>query len=190
MESRERAVALRKKGMTYKEISSTLDGAVSVDWCKRNLKGVPIPEPTLDECTQELITLASRPEGCSSYEAAGVVFKYHKNATMEKVRTMKKKAKKLNTECLFRPDWLDTNQPTLSHNAINAYALHLMDEIDNLVRHYTDTFPSTSSNAVRYELLKLSCSRLISKEPLALHISKNEKIAEELEKRVRTSLPT
>lgn len=33
MDVKEQAVALRKQGLTYAQISSSLNGALSVDWC-------------------------------------------------------------------------------------------------------------------------------------------------------------
>lgn len=43
-ELKERATALRKQGLTYLQISSALDGAFSVDQCKKYLRGVK-PDP-------------------------------------------------------------------------------------------------------------------------------------------------
>src|SRR4030066_398208 len=73
---KEQATTLRQQGMTYAEISSALDGVVSVDWCKKNLKGVTKPKP-VDTCVEEIIALGLRPQGVTDYEATGIVFKYH-----------------------------------------------------------------------------------------------------------------
>lgn len=175
----EQASALRRQGYTYPEISSALNGAVSVDWCKRNLKGVKGKKKE-DPCVSELIKAGTTDIGCSDYEAVGIVFKHYEGADMQKVRSLKSKAKQLNSKCVFRPDWMDPKQPVESHKAINAYALHLMDEIDNLVRHYKESFPDVRENSVRYELLKLSCSSLVSPEPLAKHIGRNEQAVEDM----------
>lgn len=40
MELKEKALELRKSGLTYSEISSALNGAFSVDQCKKLLKGI------------------------------------------------------------------------------------------------------------------------------------------------------
>lgn len=37
MELKQKAIDLRKQGLTYAQISSTLDGAVSVDWFMNKL---------------------------------------------------------------------------------------------------------------------------------------------------------
>ena len=43
-ELKEEAISLRLSGLTYPEISSTLNGALSIDQCKRLLKGIkPLP---------------------------------------------------------------------------------------------------------------------------------------------------
>lgn len=176
---REKAIELRKQGLTYPEISSTLNGAVSVDWCKRNLKGIK-GEKKEDPCITELIKAGTSESGCSDYEAVGIVFKHYEGADMQKIRAIKAKAKKIESKCVFRPDWLDPQKPAESHKAMNAYALHLMDEIDTLVRHYKESFPSTREASIRYELLKLSCSSLVSPEPLAKHIGRNEQAVEDM----------
>lgn len=41
---KEQAIALRKQGLTYPEISSSLNGAFSIDMCKKYLRGIkPAP---------------------------------------------------------------------------------------------------------------------------------------------------
>lgn len=181
------AVILRQRGLTYKAISEQLGGVVSVDWAKRNLKGIkPASTPTpSDPCVDELISLATRPEGCTDYEARGVIYKHNEGANSGRVSYLKRRARKKNKACLFRPDWIDTSQPSLSHKAINAYALHLQDEVDRLVMEYVERFTLSSPEAVKYELLKLSHSDIVSKEPLSKRVQKNEEIAEELEIRLR-----
>ena len=184
----EEAKKLRLEGLTYKQISESI--GVSVDWCKKRLKGVkPEQKQETDVCVLELVAIASRPEGCTDYEARAVVFKYYENATEDKVRYIKKKAIKHDSKCLFRPSWIDTAQPTESHKALNAYATHLADEIDHLVEQYLERFPNSNKWALKYELLKLSCSSQISKEPLSKRIARNELIAEELSNRVAPTTP-
>lgn len=189
-EIKQQAIELRQQGKTYPEISSALDGAVSVDWCKKNLKGVVIlkqRETLYDLCLVELISLATRPEGCSDTEARDVVLKHHPEASYEKICYLKKRSKALNSGCLYRPDWIDPSSPKESHEAINAYAIHLMDEIDNLVSSYLQSFPQSSEWAVKYELLKLTCPSLISSQPLSKRIVRNESVAEALEDRISPS---
>lgn len=169
---KEQAVLLRQQGFTYPQISEHLNGALSVDWCKRNLKQVKIPVVE-DKCLNEVIRLATRPEGVSVYEANGVIIKHNqdKQLSKEKMRQIRDKAKAKNPDCLFRPAWVSTEKPEDSYQAFCAYLIHIQDELDNITRWYCDTFPDTQPSSVRYELLEyikpskdgMSLSRRISR---------------------------
>lgn len=179
MEIKEQAVLLRQQGMTYAEISSSLDGAVSVDWCKKNLKGVTKTKAS-DKCAEEIIALGSRPSGITEYEATGIIFKHHANASKDKIRYIKDKAKE-NKDCIIHSGWIDTMKPNQSHKSMNAIVLHLMDQVDLLVEDYTEMYPSTNKWAVRHEMLKLAFSNKMPGEPLSSRLLKNEMLAERLE---------
>lgn len=183
MSVREQAESLRKQGMTYAQISSALDGAVSVDQCKRWLKGVGKPKEN-DQCLTELIALGCRPEGVTEYEATGVIFKYHPNANKNKVRYIKDKAKELEPKVIIHTGWIDTMKPSDSHKSMNAFVLHLMDQVDLMVEDYTEMYPNSNKWAVKYEMLKLAFSNKISPEPLTSRVYKNEVLAGLLEDRI------
>lgn len=180
---KERALELRKKGLTYKEISSALDGAVSVDWCKRNLKSVQ-KEKITDACIQELIKEATKPEGISVYEANAIIYKHNQNKALSKdaVSNLRKKAKRTNEDCVFRPAWLDPVKPQDSYKTMFAYIDHLINEVENVVRWYCDTYPLTNPSAVRYELTKYLFPK-ISGETLAGRTMRTEDIVETLASR-------
>lgn len=180
---KEKAISLRKEGMTYPEISSALDGAISVDWLKRNLKGVAKGDKQ-DACLDELIQLATRPEGVSVYEANGVIMNHNKDNPLSKdqIRYIRTRAKVRNPDCLFRPAWISTTAPADSFQSFCAYLLHMQDEIDNLVRWYCDTYPDTSPQAVKYELLEY----LKPESRVSGRIDKAEKMIEVLESRKAT----
>ena len=89
---KEKAIELRQQGLTYREISQLLNGAVSVDQCKRWLKGVCKSKPN-DACVEELVALGSRPEGITEYEATGIIFKYHPDFKEEDITNIKKEIK-------------------------------------------------------------------------------------------------
>ena len=174
-EVREKAISLRQQGMTYPQIVSALDGAVSVDWCKRNLKGLSkgsTEEGHSDELMlKELIQLATRKEGVSVYEANGVIMKHSKaRLTSVHISNIRAKAKRRNPECLFRPDWVSLEHPSDSYQSLCAYVLHLQDEVDNIVRWYCDTYPEVSPHSVKWELL--STLNLVPKERALQHVSK------------------
>lgn len=180
---REKAESLRQKGHTYKEISQLLNGAVSVDWCKRNLKEVK-KEKLTDACIEELILKATRPEGITVYEANSIIFKHNKdkNLSKDQIKNIRKKASTSNTDCLFRPAWVSPTAPVESYKTFLAYASHLIDELDNMTRWYCDTYPNTNQGAVRYELTKHLFPK-ISAEPLHGRMMRTEVVIEELESR-------
>lgn len=180
-EVKEQAESLRKQGMTYPQIFDQLQGVVSVDWLKRNLKHVPKGQQE-DSCLSELIQLATRPEGVSVYEANGVIMKHNKDKRLSKdqLRYIRNKAKARNGECLFRPDWVSTSSPSDSFKAFCSYVVHMQDEIDNLVRWYCDSFPDTSPSSVKYELLEY----LKPESKIFGRIDKAEKAVETLEQRL------
>lgn len=175
---------LRHEGKTYKEISQLLDGAVSVDWCKRNLKGTKQKESNQD-CLNEIIEQGLRPRGVTEFEATGIVFKHYPSANTDKIRYLKRRAKELEPNILIRKDWIDFEKPNECHKSLNAFTLHLMDTVDQLVEDFCESYPNSNPWAVKHEMLKLSFSSKISKEPLAARIHKNEILAEVLEDRMQ-----
>lgn len=73
MELKQKASDLRKQGLTYAQISSSLDGALSIDWCKRNLKGVKAQDRyTL--LYEQALTLSKRQEGVTDKELSNLAF--------------------------------------------------------------------------------------------------------------------
>lgn len=182
---KEQAVALRKQGLTYVQISSSLNGALSVDQLKRLLRGTTKPK-VIDKCVEEIIALGCRPQGVTDYEATGIVYKYHSNANKDKVRYLKDKARE-NKDCIIHSGWIDTMKPNDSHKSMNAIVLHLMDQVDLLVDDYMEMYPTTNKWSVRHEILKLAFSNKISGEPLTSRVYKNELLAELLEDRYKTA---
>lgn len=185
MSLKEQAESLRKQGMTYKQISRTLEGAVSVDWCKRNLKGAEggSKERINPECVDEIIKLGERPQGVMHYEANAIIKKYYPEANDYKLRYVRGKAKASNANCIIHAGWIDHMKPNESHKAINAFALHLMDEIDSMVDDYMFSYPNANRWSVRYEVLKLALDQSISKEALRSRVYTNELLAEAMETR-------
>jgi hypothetical protein len=176
---KEEAIALRKQGLTYKQISEKLNGVVSVDWLKRNMKGIAKDE---DACTSELIKLATRPEGVGVYEANGIIMSHNKDKklSVDQIRYIKDKAKAKNSYCLFRPDWVSASSPSESFQSLCAYIIHMQDEIDNMVRWYCDTYPDTKPEAVKYELMEY----LKPQSRVQGRIDRAEKVTEILKGRI------
>lgn len=182
---KEKAESLRKQGMTYKQIVEKLDGAISVDWCKRNLKGVEgnTRERIDPKCVDEIVLLGERPQGVLYYEANAVIMKYYPEANDYKLRYVRGKAKAQSNNCIIHNGWIDHMKPNESHKAINAFALHLMDELDSMVEDYMFSYPNATKWSVRYEMLKLALDQSISKESLNNRVYTNELLAETMETR-------
>ena len=185
------AIRLRQLGHKYKEISQLLDGKVSIDWCKKNLKEVKTPAVEDDQCLLDVIELAIRPEGVSVYEANGVIIRHSKAAgvevSKEQMRQIRDKAKTRNPECLFRPAWVSTEKPTESYKAFCSYLLHLQDEMDNIIRWYCDSFPEAQQSSVRYEILEY-LKPTKDGESLSRRISRTEELCEQMEERLLKNL--
>lgn len=96
---------------------------------------------------------------------------------------MKDKAKEMEPKCLIHSGWIDPMMPRDSHKAMNAFVLHLMDHVEELVEDYRELYPNTNEWAVKHEMLKLAFSSKISPESLGTRLSRNEKLAETLEDR-------
>ena len=185
------ATRLRQLGHKYKEISQLLNGKVSIDWCKKNLKEVKTPAVEDDQCLLDVIELAIRPEGVSVYEANGIIIRHSKAAgvevSKEQMRQIRDKAKTRNPECLFRPAWVSTEKPTESYKAFCSYLLHLQDEMDNIIRWYCDSFPEAQQSSVRYEILEY-LKPTKDGESLSRRISRTEKLCEQMEERLLKNL--
>lgn len=177
---KDKAIALRKGGLTYKEIVSALDGAVTVDWCKKHIKGVK-KERISDDCIRELVERASALTGITVYQANEIIFKHNKHTKLSKeaLRSIRDKAKYASEKCLFRPAWIDPEKSIQSYKSMMAYSIHLLDEIDDIVRHYMDSYPSVDASAVRYELVK-HVFPSITAEPLNGRIRRSELASEML----------
>lgn len=185
MSVKEEAESLRKQGLTYKQIVERLDNRVSIDWCKRNLKGTEgsSKEKINPECVKEVVVLGERPQGVMLYEANSVIRKYYPDANDYKLRYIREKAKSTSKNCIIHYGWIDHMKPNESHKAINAFALHLMDEVDNMVEDYMFSYPNANRWSVRAELLKLAFDQAISKESLNSRVYTNELLAESMEAR-------
>lgn len=180
---KQRAVELRKKGLTYQQIVDEL--GVTLDWCKKNMKGVKKDSQLVTEaCLQELVAEATRPEGITVYEANAIIFKHHKDRQLNKdqIRGIRDKAKDVNNECLFRPPWVDATAPTKSYKTMIAYTTHLLDELEAIVDSYCEEHPSVNRGSVKYEILKHLYPK-ISGEPLSGRMMRNENVVEILEDR-------
>lgn len=74
-------------------------------------------------------------------------------------------------------------KPNESHKAMNAFVLHLMDQVDLMVEDYIELFPNANKWSVRHEMLTLAFSDKISNISLNNRIYTNELVAERMEDR-------
>lgn len=179
MNKKEVAIALRKQGLSYPQIVKEMKGEVSLSWCKHNLKGIEKSE-NLKECIDELIFLATRKEGVSLYEANGVIMKYHpdKELNYNQLKYIRDKAKLQNEECLFRPGWISVDEPVQSYDSFLTYVVHIQDEIDNVVRWYCDTYPTSEPKSVMKEIMYYINGN--GSEPLSSRISRTESLIDDM----------
>lgn len=181
-EIKEKAVALRKQGLTYKQIVERVDGRVSVDWCKRNLKAVEYKKAE-DPILIEVIALALRPEGCTNYELTGIVMKHNPELIDKKGTYMsayKRKARGRNKNSLFRPSWISPTKAFESSQAMYSIADSIFERIQEAVADYTDMFPEVKDKkAILDEIVKISNAHLV-KEGLSTRLSRYEKVVERL----------
>lgn len=178
-ELKKEAIRLREQGYTYSQIVDKLSGSLSLDWCKRNLKGVKKLTKASDPCVDELIKQAIRPQGCTSYEAAGIVYKHHtkEEATQDKIKGLKRKAMAANTEALFRPAWIDYKDPINSNLTMLSCAHNIYERIQEEVNDYMRSFPTVNRFAVMNEIVKLACEHVMP-EPLLRRLDRNSNICE------------
>ena len=183
-EIRKQAERMREDGIPYKEISESLN--VSVDWCKRNLKNITTTQAKIkSECIEELIQSATSPTGISVYDANAIIFKHYGEETVltkQQLRNIRNAAERENPQCLFTPAWVSASHPKQSYDSLLTYCIHIQDEVDNIVRWYTDTYPDTNADAVRYEILKHLYPQ-ISGESLSTRIQRNDTLVETLQNR-------
>lgn len=149
-EKKKQAIALRKAGHTYKEISDKT--GISVDWCKRNLKEVG----KTSSASAIVLNLSERPEGVSESEIRRVSSTRGKDPN-----NVKKVVRRKNPNALFRPDWLSLEKPEDSHWSMLLFADTLHNTIQDLVNDYQREYPDTQRTAVIQEMTKLASPWLI-----------------------------
>lgn len=183
-EIKEKAIKLREKGKTYKEISELLN--VSLDWCKRNLKAVPYTKE-LDPVVAEILSLATRPQGCTNYELTGIVMKLSPHLIDDKgeyMQSYKRKVRNKSSKALFRPSWMSADKPLDSQQFLYAIANELHERINDYTQDYLDRHPEvTDRKGVTDELVKLAHGSLVV-EGLSTRLSRHEATVEMLIERI------
>ena len=184
----EQAKALRQQGNTYKQIVSLLNGGVSVDWCKRNLKTVA-KEDNTTLITQEIAKLANRDVGVTNYEIIGVLHSFYTEEEVKKMRKdkqmltkIKGRVRTVNHFAIFRPAWMDTDSPKDSLKYMTSTAHTLFENMQDILNDYMSAFPNVHRMSAQQEMVKLANSWLIP-EDIETRCERNSKVAANLEER-------
>lgn len=165
----EEAKKLREQGLSYPQIVKTLEGKISLDQCKRNLKGVKKAETNDEALLKELIALSTRPEGCTNYEANALIYQHKRGetVTMDDTKNIRKKVKRRSKDVLFREPWMDVNYPNDSLQLLCQLADNISQRIEEAAEQYVQEFPNTPKKVVMRELVHLSnnftCPEIVGK---------------------------
>lgn len=155
--TRKQAVLMRSEGASYKDIAATLSTeGVTENWCKRNLGAVAVFD-THYFLMEQLIPLATRPEGISRMEfrtkikvAYGIPFDEAIPGAIEK-----KARRALPEDAFIRPDWMEPEAARASQNEILQDAIILFDRLDEMVAEFCAKYPTASPWHVRQEIITL-----------------------------------
>lgn len=181
---KEQAVSLRKQGLTYAQISSSLNGALSVDWCKRNLKAVK-PVDKYTRLYEQALTLSKRQEGVTDKELAGLAFEILGDVQKGDITKLKAKIKRNKSaegnSVVVRPMWMSPDSPAKSLWSMNELAHELYENIQHLVDRYIEQYPNTDRKKALEEMVYLS-NGWVMKEGLERRMERNYRLVERLEK--------
>jgi hypothetical protein len=185
MEAKEQAAILRAEGNTYPKIVELLDGQVSLDWCKRNLKNVQkeTKKETLDRKAREL---AIRREGVSDRELVNLAFEVLGTVEKGDITKLKRRIKrrgKQDKTMLVRPSWLSTQNPVGSLHTMNTLAHTLYEYTQEMVDDYMSAYPEANRFKVLQELVYLANGWTL-KESLDTRLERNIRTAEEMQSRL------
>jgi len=185
-----KAKELREQGMTYDAISVELN--CSLDWCKRNLKGVTkyVME---DDTVQELIKRAKSKDGITSGDISHEVGKiYPRVYTKEGIEEHEKKVRRVRTKIkaeegtLIRPYWIQPEQSEAMYHSM----LRLLQAKDERDQEDIDSFRAefdldeTYVNSIKYALYSMSSiGSKILKHSVVQEINRIGEIVEVLEER-------
>jgi len=139
MVDKQKAIKLRENGCTYTQISEQL--GCSVDWCKRNLKGVKKNTTEID-ILSECMTLALSNTGITNNEIQYIITKHIPTLTeykdIEPVYKRIKRKIQQNKQAIIRPVWMNYKTPQTSFSSVllsvNALNERIDDEINNIRR--------------------------------------------------------
>lgn len=161
-EDADKATCMKVAGNSYKEIVQALsDSGITEHWCKVNLKDVQKNKAEAD-LIQSIIKEATKPEGVTTYTVKGLVLdsrKADKVTDFKYISALKRKAKRLDGKCLFRPSWLAPNQALASRDSMYDKANTAFERLQELALEHAIQFGVTQQSALM-EIVNLSNSWL------------------------------
>lgn len=163
---KDEALKLREEGKTYKDISEAL--GVSVDWCKRNLKGTKKDHPD-KPLIQALVRISTRSGGCTDKEAIAMMFKHyndHRGGTKPNIYEIKKAVRKVAPDAIFIPSWMSMENPHSSFETliteVNSLYEHVEDRIQEFISKYSDVDPNSLRRELCYLLFPFSSTESVT----------------------------
>lgn len=194
-EVKEKAVDLRRRGQSYSEIVDALNGAVGIDWCKRNLCEVKKDKDLNFLVEQEVVEIARSSRGCTNKQIAEVISKIKGVLTLQEdevleehvdIYALKKKIRAKHDDVLFRPEVFNPECPRYANELLLESAQIVHDTLSQLAASFSlNVFGSESAinnDNVAYEILALSYPRF-SNWGVEQRCEYNNNVVEELEKR-------
>lgn len=194
-----KAESLRRSGCTYKEVMERMGGAVSLDWCKRNLKHIKEDSPE-SRAKEDILRLALRPEGVTYPECCEVFLNnevctilHHEENGEDTMYTTYKKVKdslknKHGDEVVFRPLWMRPDDALYSLSQLNILADELNQRFeayidDYMVAVYPEDFSNVGIRRSTASELALVAIPFKSVEGVLTRCARNVKLAEQLDER-------
>ncbi|MNV61768.1 hypothetical protein D3C71_1542920 [compost metagenome] len=157
-ENTDKAICMRVSGSTYNEIVKALSGSgITEHWCKTHLKEVQKNKPEAD-LIRLIIKEATKPEGVTNYTIKGLVMNSSKSDKADDftyISALKKKAKRLDEKCLFRPSWLSPKQALASRDSMYDKANTIFERLQELALEHAIQFDVTQQSALM-EIVNLS----------------------------------
>ena len=193
------AISLRKEGKKYAEIvelCSQIDksNSITLDWCKRNLKGVEIETVDLVEqsCLDQITKLALLPKGVTYAECKKIIAYNHKvdlysDSANTSIYSLYKKYKSKIQKVegtFFRPSSIQPDRAQQSFKQLLSCANYLYDTIADYVNDYCVDNPEVYGDAVRRELANILFPELKLMGGGAIRCKHLEEAVETLKERV------
>ena len=161
-EDADKATCMKVAGNSYKEIVQTLsDSGITEHWCKVNLKDVQKNKAEAD-LIQLIIKEATKPDGVTNFTLKGLVLdssKADKVTDFKYISALKRKSKRLDGKCLYRPSWLSPSQALASRDSMYDKANTIFERLQELALEHAIQFGVTQQSALM-EIVNLSNSWL------------------------------